>query len=63
MSVANSSMNTERAQEDWPYTEREEGETSRTPMNKSRRKSVKFGGEEESKEANELPENQEWADL
>jgi len=55
-------MNTDRVPEDWPYTEREEGETSRTPMNKSRRKSVKFG-EEESKEANELPENQEWADL
>ena len=52
------SQATERQQEEWPHTEREqEGENSKTPMNKSRRKSVKFEDE------NQLPENQEWADL
>jgi hypothetical protein len=61
MSVA-SSFVTERGEEDWAHTERE-GEDSKTPMNKdksSRRKSVKFGA---SDDGNELPENQEWAEL
>jgi len=45
----------------WAYTERTEkdGEDSKTPMNKSKRsnkKSVTF-------DQNELPENQEWADI
>ena len=51
-------------QENWAYTERtEKGEDSKTPMNKSKRsnKSVKFG--DACEDANQLPENQEWADL
>jgi hypothetical protein len=61
MSVASSFL-TERGEEEWPHTERD-GEDSKTPMNKgksSRRKSVKFGN---SDDGNDLPENQEWADL
>ena len=66
MSVADQSnySNTERAgdQEVWAYTERtEKGEDSKTPMNKGKRgdKSVRF----DNGDVNELPENQEWADL
>jgi len=55
------SQNTERNRENWPDTEREgnEGYDSKTPMNQSRRKSVKFGADE----SQELPENQEWAEI
>ena len=67
MSVADSSYaGTERGQPEWPQTGRDdidsEVEDSKTPMNKSRRtnKSVKFGGNDDG---NDLPENQEWADL
>ena len=64
MSIVNTSnvSMTERdnGPDNWAYTERtEKGEDSKTPMNKSKRsgeKSVRF-------DQNELPENQEWADI
>ena len=65
MSVADSSFaGTERGQPEWPHTGRDDigsdGEDSKTPVNKSKRtgRSVKFANNDD-----DLPENQEWADL
>ena len=67
MSVADSSYaGTERGQPEWTHTGRDDidsdGEDSKTPMNKSLKtnRSVKFAHDDDG---NDLPENQEWADL